>query len=156
MLTVDTVPELVREAAARFGPATAIADGAARVSYAELHERVRTAGRAYLAAGVRPGDRIAVWARNRAEFVVALLGAEYVGVAVVPLNTRFRGHEAARILQRSRAVALVVDDGFLDTDYLGLLRTAAAELTLASAADANPAAGAATAADPAGDTSEAG
>ncbi|MFG1922112.1 AMP-binding protein [Cryptosporangium sp. NPDC048952] len=125
MSAVDTMPDLVRGAAARFGPGTAIADGPARVSYAELLERVRGAARAYLAVGVRPGDRVAIWARNRAEFAVALLGAEYLGVAVVPLNTRFRGHEAAQILRRSRAVALIVDDGFLGADYLGMLRTAA-------------------------------
>ncbi|WP_035854933.1 AMP-binding protein [Cryptosporangium arvum] len=141
MLTVDTVPDLLRGAAARFGPATAIADGAERVSHVDLLERVRAAGRAYLAAGVRPGDRIAVWARNRPEFVVALLGAEYVGVAVVPLNTRFRGHEAAHILRRSRAVALVVDDGFLATDYLGMLRAAAAEPSPAGGEQAPPAGG---------------
>ncbi|SHN43702.1 FadD3 family acyl-CoA ligase [Cryptosporangium aurantiacum] len=138
MTEARTMPELLRTAADRFADGTAIVDGAVRVTYTELADQVRTAARAYLASGVRPGDRIAIWAPNRAEFVAALLGAEYVGIAVVPLNTRFRGHEAREILARSRAVALVVADGFLGADYLGMLRTAAADTVDASGAGPVP------------------
>lgn len=56
-----------------------------------------------------------------------MLGAQLVGIAVVPLNTRFTGHEAAEILARSRATGLVLADGFLGKSYSSALRGAAAE-----------------------------
>jgi acyl-CoA synthetase (AMP-forming)/AMP-acid ligase II len=49
------------------------------------------------------------------------------GGTVVTVNTRYRGHEAAELLRRSSAVALVVHQGFLGYDYVGELRRAAAE-----------------------------
>ncbi|WP_193597048.1 AMP-binding protein [Microbacterium sp. YJN-G] len=122
-----TVPMLLAEQAAR-GEHPAIVDGDTTVSFAGLHERVRDVARGYLAHGIEPGDRVAVWAPNRLEFILAMLGAQSIGAAVVPLNTRYTGHEAATILDRSRASALVLADGFLGRRYAQSLREAAAEL----------------------------
>ena len=121
-----TIPALLDEMAA-LGDHPAVVDGDVIVTYGELRTRVRDVARAYLAQGVAPGDRIGVWAPNRCEFMLAMLGAQYIGVAVVPLNTRYTGHEAAEILARSRATALVLADGFLGKSYSAQLRRAAAE-----------------------------
>ncbi|WP_345727060.1 AMP-binding protein [Cryptosporangium minutisporangium] len=123
------MPGLLREAAERHTDHPAIVDGSLRLTYADLLREVETASRAYLASGIRPGDRVAIWAPNQAEFIVALCGAAYLGAAVVPLNTRFRGAEARMILERSRASALVVSDGFLGQDYLAMLARAGAPET---------------------------
>lgn len=120
-----TVPAMLADKAA-LGSHPAIVDGDTVISYAELHTRVRDVARAYLAQGVAPGDRIGLWAPNRHEFVLAMLGAQYVGIAVVPLNTRYTGSEAAAILERSRATAVVLTDGFLGRSYSADLRQAAA------------------------------
>jgi HIP---CoA ligase len=117
-----SIPELLRDGATRFADRPAVVDGTSIVTYAELAACAHATARAYLAAGVRAGDRVAIWAPNRLEFVLALLGAQCAGASVVPLNTRYRGAEARAILQRSRAAALVVDDGFLGNDYLAMLR----------------------------------
>src|ERR1039458_6327171 len=58
---------------------------------------------------------------NSAEWVVALLGLSLAGAVLVPINTRFKGGEAADILTRSRARALVTVTDFLDTDYVAML-----------------------------------
>ncbi len=122
----DTVPALLAEMA-ELGDHPAIVDGDVTISYRGLRDRVRQVARAYLAAGVRRGDRVAVWAPNRAGFILAMLGAQYIGAPVVPLNTRFTGHEAAVILSRSRASVLAVAEGFLGKSFATMLRTAAAE-----------------------------
>jgi acyl-CoA synthetase (AMP-forming)/AMP-acid ligase II len=123
----QTMPAMLEESARRYGDHPAIVDGERRTSYAALAKQVHTAGRAFLAIGVQPGDRVGLWAPNRTEFVIALLGAECIGAAVVPLNTRYRGHEARVILERSRATALVLVNGFLGADYGQLLRDSAPE-----------------------------
>ena len=94
------------------------------LSFAGLATAVHDAARAFLAMGIERGDRVAIWAPNMWEWVVAALGLHSAGAVLVPLNTRFKGREAAYILGKSRAKALVTITGFLDTDYVSLLREA--------------------------------
>ena len=89
---------------------------------------VDDAARALVASGIERGDRVAVWAPNSLEWIVAALGVTTAGAVLVPINTRFRGTEAAFILARSGARALFTVRGFLDTDYPALLAGAGVEL----------------------------
>jgi long-subunit acyl-CoA synthetase (AMP-forming) len=79
---------------------------------------------------VRPGTRVALWAPNSARWILAALGILGAGGILVPINTRFKGEEAAFVLKRSGATALVTVTDFLDNDYVGMLR--AADRTIAS------------------------
>jgi acyl-CoA synthetase (AMP-forming)/AMP-acid ligase II len=124
-----TIPFLLEEGARVFADRPAIVDGDRSLTYAQLAPEVLRVSRGLRALGVAPGDRVAVWAPNRIEFALALLGAQCLGASVVPLNTRYRGHEARLILERSGATVLVVADGFLDTDYTRLLRESAPDPT---------------------------
>lgn len=81
--------------------------------------------RSVLAMGVRPGDRVALWAPNSARWVIAALGILGAGAVLVPVNTRFKGQEAAYILDKSGSRALFVVTDFLDNDYVGMIRSAA-------------------------------
>ncbi|MFD4761389.1 FadD3 family acyl-CoA ligase [Streptomyces sp. NPDC058439] len=119
-----SIPELVRAAARRYGDREAVVEGRTRISYAELGDRVERAAAACIASGVEPGDRVAVWAPNSLDWIVSALGAVTAGAVLVPLNTRFKGAEAAYILQRSRAKLLFVTGTFLGTSYVASLRRA--------------------------------
>jgi acyl-CoA synthetase (AMP-forming)/AMP-acid ligase II len=59
---------------------------------------------------------------NCADWVIAALGVLGAGGILVPLNTRFKGEEAAYVLRKSGARMLIAEDGFLGLDYLGMLR----------------------------------
>jgi acyl-CoA synthetase (AMP-forming)/AMP-acid ligase II len=122
-----TVPGLVRSAALRYPDTEAVVDGRTRITYAELGARVERAAAACLAAGVEVGDRVAVWAPNSLDWIVAALGAVSAGGVLVPLNTRFKGAEAADVLRRSGARLLFVTGTFLGTSYVASLRRAAGE-----------------------------
>ncbi|HEY3683757.1 MAG TPA: FadD3 family acyl-CoA ligase [Streptosporangiaceae bacterium] len=119
-----TVPGLLREAARRYGGLPALADGPVRLTFAGLAAEAAAVARALAGHGVRPGDRVAVWAPNTAYWVLAALGAHTAGAVLVPVNTRFTGAEAADVLRRSRARLLFAADGFLGIDYLGMVRAA--------------------------------
>ncbi|MFE0423294.1 FadD3 family acyl-CoA ligase [Streptomyces sp. NPDC058953] len=99
-----------------------------RIGYAELGDRVERAAAACIAAGVEKGDRVAVWAPNTLDWIVSALGAVTAGAVLVPLNTRFKGAEAADVLARSRARLLFVTGTFLGTSYVASLRRAGVEL----------------------------
>jgi acyl-CoA synthetase (AMP-forming)/AMP-acid ligase II len=112
---------MLRASVERFGAAEAVVDGDVRLSYERLGELVDAVASAVVAAEVRPGDRVAIWAPNVHEWIAACLGALAAGAVLVPINTRFKGHEAAYILNRSGARMLFTVRGFLDTDYPAML-----------------------------------
>ena len=116
-----TLPGLWASAAERFGDAEALVDGSVRFTFRELHGAARQAARAFIALGVEPGDRVAIWVPNMWEWVVALGGLHATGAVLVPINTRFKGPEAAYILQKSGAKVLLTVTDFLGTDYLAML-----------------------------------
>ncbi|MEO5652714.1 MAG: AMP-binding protein [Marmoricola sp.] len=123
----ETLPAVLREAAATHGSRPAIVDGATTLTFAELHEAVRETARGYRALGLQPGDRVCLWAPNTWEWVVAGLAVTYAGGALVPMNTRYKGHEVADIVARSGARLCILADGFLGRSQLDELRAAAAE-----------------------------
>ncbi len=116
-----TVPGTVAATVGRFGDRPAVVEDGTRLTYRELADRSRRFGAALVASDVAPGDRVAVWAFNCSEWIVAALGLLQAGAVLVPVNTRFKGAEAADILQRCRAKVLVTVTDFLDTDYLAML-----------------------------------
>lgn len=115
----ETIPQMVMSAADRFGDAEAVVDGPLRISFTELADRVRRAAGAFANAGVESGDRVAVWAPNSAEWIIAAFGLLSAGGVLVPVNTRFKAEEADDIVRRSGAKLLLVQQGFLGVDYAG-------------------------------------
>ncbi|GFG81404.1 fatty acid--CoA ligase [Mycobacterium paragordonae] len=113
----QTIPEMVLSAADRFGDAEAVVDGPLRYSFAELVERIRCAAGAFADLGVDKGDRVAIWAPNSAEWIVAAFGLLTAGGVLVPVNTRFKADEAGDIIIRSGARAVLVQQGFLGQEY---------------------------------------
>jgi acyl-CoA synthetase (AMP-forming)/AMP-acid ligase II len=116
-----TVPRLVEDAALRHGDTEALVDGELRLTYAQLALEVDRYARGFVAAGVGARDRAAMWAPNCAEWMLAALGLLRAGAVLVPLNTRFKGGEAAYIIRDAGASTLVTVRGFLGADYPAML-----------------------------------
>jgi len=118
-----TLPGLLDYAVREYANDVAVVDGlddpdhTARLTFAELGEAVTEAARGFLALGVARGDRVALWAPNCLEWIVAALGITSVGGVVVTLNTRFKGAEAAYIINNAAAKVLCTVEGFLGADY---------------------------------------
>jgi acyl-CoA synthetase (AMP-forming)/AMP-acid ligase II len=123
-----TIPEMVTQQAERLGSRPAVEDGDEILSFVDLAEHVDRAARALIAIGIEKGDRVAIWAPNMWEWIVCALAIHSVGGVMVPVNTRYKGIEAAYLLGKSRAKALFTVTGFLDVDYVALLRDADADL----------------------------
>jgi acyl-CoA synthetase (AMP-forming)/AMP-acid ligase II len=121
LLSPISIPAAVAAAAAEFGPATAIHEHGEDWSYTELWARARAAGAAFLAAGLRPGEAVGIWAPNSRDWILAALGVQICGGIIIPLNTRYKGRETGDILRRGHAVMLCMNGSFLGTDYDMLL-----------------------------------
>src|SRR5687767_10185017 len=111
--TAPTLPRLLRAAAERYADRPAYVEGERSLTYAGLLARVQEVARGYVARGLAPGQRVVVWAPNSIEWAVAALAVTYAGGALVPVNSRYTGHEVADIIDRTSAVIAVVADGFL-------------------------------------------
>jgi fatty-acyl-CoA synthase len=92
----------------------AVVDGARRWTYAELFKRTELLSGLLVAAGVRPGDRVATLLPN----VGAMLEAHYavpgIGAVLVPLNTRLAADDYVYILNHSGPTALIADVSYRD------------------------------------------
>ncbi len=117
-----SIPAAVEVAASRFPDREAVVDGTVRLTFAQLRDEARTVARALIDWGLQPGDRVALWAPNSAEWIVASFGVYAAGGVLVPFNTRYRGEEAGHILRTSGARLLLTVTDFLDTSYVELLK----------------------------------
>ena len=117
-----TVPRLALAASEAYGAGNAIEDGDFVLRYDALADAMIASARGFVAAGIEPGDRVAIWAPNIHEWILAALGLQSAGAVLVPLNTRFKGSEAAYILNKSGARILCTVGEFLGTDYIELIR----------------------------------
>lgn len=116
-ITTATIPHKALAAAERWPNDLAISDGQRQLTFAELADAMHRCAAALVAAGVETKDRIALWAENRLEWIVACLGIQAAGAVLIPLNTRFKAAEAHYILERSGASLAIVSTNFLGTDY---------------------------------------
>ncbi len=109
-----TIGALLERACQSYGPRTAVVDGERRITYTELLSTVRKNGRALLATGLRPGDRVALLMPDRPELLYAYYGALWAGLAVVPLNARLGAEDQEYILHDSGARAVVHDRAYAE------------------------------------------
>ncbi|MDA2808065.1 AMP-binding protein [Nocardiopsis suaedae] len=87
----------------------------------DLAARARRIGRALIASGVRPGDRVALMAPNSPAWGAAAFGVWEAGAVLVPLSTRYKGLEAGGLLRRTGARVLMCAERFRDTPSTGAI-----------------------------------
>jgi fatty-acyl-CoA synthase len=97
-----------------------------RATYREFWEQVNAVARALLGRGVAKGDRVAIWAPNRYEWVVIQYATAGIGAILVNINPAYRSHELEYALQQSGASLLIHSRGFRTTDYVAMVRDARA------------------------------
>lgn len=116
-----TIPHAAYRAAQRWPDQIGLICEGQSWTFQELWRDARAAASAFLAASIGHDDRIAIWAPNMREWILAALGAQIVGATIIPLNTRFKGQEAADIILRGRAKLLFTPHEFLNTNYPAML-----------------------------------
>ena len=117
-----TIDELLRALARDFPDNEAVVTPNIRWTFAELERRAETVARNIAALGLRKGDRAAVWATNRPEWVLLQFALARVGVILVTMNTSLKGHEVEYLLRQSQANALFLIGRFRDLNYVEIFR----------------------------------
>jgi fatty-acyl-CoA synthase len=92
-----------------------------RWSYGELAARVDQLARGLVAIGLRPGDRMGIWAPNCAEWVLAQYASAKAGVILVNINPAYRTSELEYVLNRSGCRLLMSARAYKTSDYAGMV-----------------------------------
>ena len=110
MTALLTVADMV-EAQSRLQPHRIGArDSRRALTFAQWDERARRLANALAGLGLAKGDRVALLAHNRVEWMELYVGLARAGLVAVPVNFRLAGPEIAYIAQHSGARAFVVED----------------------------------------------
>lgn len=91
---------------------------AVRWSYETLYREARAVGRALMAAGLLPGERVAILMGNRPEWIASVFGVALAGGVVVPVNTFLEPPELAYVLEHCEASMLLMQSHLRSHAYL--------------------------------------
>nr|MDQ3831195.1 AMP-binding protein [Candidatus Tectomicrobia bacterium] len=99
-----------------------------RLTYRLLQEAVDRCARGLMALGLRQGERIGIWAPNRAEWTITQVATSKIGAILVNINPSYRVHELAYALEQSGCAMLVIAPQFRTSNYTEMLYALAPEL----------------------------
>jgi long-chain acyl-CoA synthetase len=103
----STFAQTLRHHASARAEAKALTFDGRTQTFAELHSSSARAANALRADGVRPGDRVAVLTRNRAENFELIFACSMIGAILVGLNWRLAPAEIAAILADATPTLLI-------------------------------------------------
>jgi acyl-CoA synthetase (AMP-forming)/AMP-acid ligase II len=106
------IPAILARAARHHAGATAVVEGDRSLTYGELAGRVAAFANRLRAAGLRPGDRVALLAPNSLLFLESYFAAAHAGLVLVPLNFRSHPEGLSRVLAHAEARLLVAAPRF--------------------------------------------
>lgn len=107
LISSELIGQLPREAARAWGDRKALVYKDRSWTYRDFETEVQGAAAALLAAGVRPGERVALWLPNSPELQFLLFAVTRIGAVAVPLNTRYKSMDLRYALQLSECVMVV-------------------------------------------------
>src|SRR5579862_4248825 len=118
-----TLPEMLGRQARRYGDRQFFVAGGTNWSFAEAQATAARFAGTLAAAGIRPGDRVALLCGNRAELMQVYLGCGWLGAIAVPINTASRGPQLQHVLSNSGARLLAIEASFLQAlEFVDLRR----------------------------------
>jgi len=124
----------------RYPTELALVAGAERLTYRELFGRIRATGRALLAAGLTPGDRVAILLADSPALLEVLHGVLWAGLTAVPLNARLALEDHRYMVRDAAARCLVFDAADAQRGH-AILEDVDIALAIATDDDAVPAGG---------------
>jgi fatty-acyl-CoA synthase len=119
----DTIGRNLERAVERHGGREALVSRhqALRFTYEELDAAVDRVALGLLAAGIRKGDRVGIWAPNCVEWVLVQYATAKLGAILVNINPAYRAHELEYALRQSGVGLLVSARSFKTSDYVAML-----------------------------------
>lgn len=116
-----------------------VVDQQVHYSYKTLQREVNETAKAFLALGVKVGDRVGIWAPNCVEWTLCQFATAKIGAVLVNVNPAYQSYELEFALNQSGISYLVMADSFKKSNFYQILARVAPELKLAAAGSLNAA-----------------
>ncbi|MBZ5592336.1 MAG: AMP-binding protein [Acidobacteriia bacterium] len=125
-LLEKTIGQLLEDAAGHnpSGDALISRHQGLRLSYRDLQSEVERTARGLAGLGIRPGDRVGMWAANCAEWIYLQLATARIGAVLVNVNPANRSHELRFVLGKSGMKAIFLHERDSRANYLEILEDA--------------------------------
>jgi fatty-acyl-CoA synthase len=129
-LKYKTISQLLDRACARHGgrPAAIFAENKLSLSWYDLRDRSNDVAASLLALGIGRGDRVGIWAPNRAEWLFTQFGSARIGAILVNINPAYRSSELEYALNKVGCKALIMARRHRSSDYVEMLRAVSPEI----------------------------
>ncbi len=106
----DTIGDMARRAATKYGDKTAIIFRDLKLSFYDLERESRRFANLMTRHGVKKGDRVAIYAYNSHYYPISMIGLAKIGAIQVPINYMLNAGEIAYILNHSGSKLFIVED----------------------------------------------
>jgi fatty-acyl-CoA synthase len=104
-----TLSEMLARTVAKHPARPAVIDIRTTLTWREIAALAEGYAAQLHTAGVRVGDRVAVWLPNSADYLALIFAAARLRAMLVHINPRFRGREVGSVLHRATPRVLVTD-----------------------------------------------
>jgi fatty-acyl-CoA synthase len=99
-----------------------------RFSYSEFNERVDALAKGLLFIGIKPGDKVGIWAKNVPDWTTIMFATAKIGAILVTINTNYKLTEIEYLIKYADINTLCLVDGYRDSDYVGMIFNLVPEL----------------------------
>ncbi|HQI00897.1 MAG TPA: AMP-binding protein, partial [Deltaproteobacteria bacterium] len=106
----DTIGDMARRAATKYGDKTAVIFRDVKLSFFDLEREARRFAHLMTTYGIKKGDRVAVYAYNSHYYPISMLGLAKIGAIQVPINYMLNAEEIAYIINHSGAKIFIIED----------------------------------------------
>jgi fatty-acyl-CoA synthase len=96
-------------------------DRGLRFSYAEFNQRVDDMAKGFIGIGIKPGDKVGIWANNVPDWLTIMFSTAKVGAILVTVNTSYKLSELEYLIRNADLQTICIIDGYRDSDYVGML-----------------------------------
>ncbi len=92
-----------------------------RFSYSQFNHRVDQLAKGLLFIGIRPGDKVGIWAKNVPDWTTLMFATAKIGAILVTVNTNYKLAELDYLIKNADLHTLFLFDGYRDSDYVQMI-----------------------------------
>jgi fatty-acyl-CoA synthase len=92
-----------------------------RFTYSAFNDRVNKMAKGLMAIGVKPGDKVGIWATNVPDWSTFMYATAKIGAVLVTVNTSYKVSELEFLINNADLHTLCIIDGFRDSDYVNMV-----------------------------------
>jgi fatty-acyl-CoA synthase len=92
-----------------------------RFTYGQFDQRVNQMAKGLLSIGVKPGDKVGIWATNVPDWSTFMYATAKIGAILVTINTSYKLSELEYLIRNADLHTLCIIDGYRDSDYVNMV-----------------------------------